>query len=168
MTPPNGLRPKLFCKTVTNTRYIPSERQIAHETHGKIMSTSTKTPHLLGVFLFATTLFLFSAPEAAAADVYRGQWNNRKFNTKGSLVATLTKGQGDQWTGVFTGIALGKNFRYTTNFTEKKQGNRTMLIGNSNVDGDSYKWAAYLTGTTLSGSYRASNGNNGNFSGRKN
>ena len=131
------------------------------------MSTSIKTPRILGVFLFAATMFLLSATDSAAADVYRGQWNNKKFNTKGTLVATLTKGQGNQWTGVFTGVALGKNFRYSTTFTESKQGNRTLLRGNSSVDGDSYKWAAYLTGTTLSGSYRASNGNNGNFSGRK-
>ncbi|MGB0578953.1 MAG: hypothetical protein ACPGVU_04555 [Limisphaerales bacterium] len=131
------------------------------------MSTSINTPRLLGVFLFAATMFLLSATESAAADIYRGQWNNRKFNTKGSLVATLTKGQGNKWTGVFTGVALGKNFRYSTSFTERKQGSRIMLVGKSSVDGDTYSWAAYLTGNQLSGSYKATNGNNGGFAGRK-
>lgn len=127
-------------------------------------------PHrslLAGAFLVAAMMFLFSAPEAAAADVYSGQWNNRKFGTKGTMIATLTKGQGNNWTGVFTGIALGKNYRYTTRFTSRMQQGKLMLVGNSNIDGDTYKWAAFIVGSQLSGSYRASNGNNGNFNGRK-
>ena len=47
------------------------------------------------------------------------------------------------------------------------QNGKLMLVGNSKVDGDTYRWAAYVTGNALSGSYRASNGNNGTFGGRK-
>jgi len=122
---------------------------------------------LAGAVLAMALIFQFSAPAASAADVYSGQWNNRKFGTKGTLVATLTKGQGNQWTGVFTGMALGKNFRYTTRFTSRMQQGKLMLVGNSNIDGDTYRWAAYIVGNQLTGSYRASNGNNGNFNGRK-
>jgi hypothetical protein len=132
------------------------------------MLSVTRKSILSGGLLLAALTFLFAAaPQASAADVYSGNWNNKKYKTKGPLTATLTKGQGNQWTGTFTGTGLGKPFRYNTRFTSKQQGNRLLLTGTSNVDGDTYKWAAYVTGKQLSGSYRSNSGNNGNFGGSK-
>lgn len=123
---------------------------------------------LSGLFLLGAIAIFFTAiPEASAAEVFVGQWNNKKYKTKGTMTATLTKGQGNNWTGVFTGVAIGKNYRFTARFTEKTSSGKRMLVGNSNIDGSMYKWAAYIDTRMLSGTYRAANGNNGNFSGRK-
>ena len=120
------------------------------------------------LFLLGAIAFLFTAvPQTEATEVYVGQWNNRKYNTKGTMTATLTKGQGNSWSGVFTGMAIGKNYRFTATFTERMHQGKRMLQGNSRIDGSMCKWAAYIVGSNLSGSYRAANGNNGNFSGRK-
>jgi len=123
---------------------------------------------LSGLLLLGAITILFTAvPQASAAEVFVGQWNNKKYKTKGTMTATLTKGQGNNWSGVFTGVAIGKNYRFTARFTEKTSSGKRMLVGNSNIDGSMYKWAAYIGARTLNGTYRAANGNNGNFSGRK-
>ena len=43
------------------------------------------------------------------------------------------------------------------------QGANTALAGTTKVDGFDYPWTATARGNSLNGSYRASNGNNGEF-----
>ena len=105
---------------------------------------------------------------AAAADVpvnkaWSGTWNNRKYNTSGALTCTVVGEQGGQWIAKFTGTALGKPISYTALMTPKPSGANTALSGVTKVDGFEYQWSANVSGQTLNGSYKASNGNNGEF-----
>ncbi|GDY21365.1 hypothetical protein LBMAG56_27120 [Verrucomicrobiota bacterium] len=114
------------------------------------------------------TLSLSPLPMSQAADVpvnkaWSGSWNNRKYNTSGALVCTVQGEQNGQWIAKFTGTALGKPISYTALMTPKPNGANTALSGTTKVDGFAYQWTAELSGKTLNGSYKASNGNNGEF-----
>ena len=100
---------------------------------------------------------------AAAAKVYSGNWNNRKYKTDGPLTCNLTIAPGNQWQATFTGKGLGKPFTYRTRLTATTAGNRTNLRGVSSVDGERYDWAGYISGVNMVCSYRSASGNNGTF-----
>lgn len=112
----------------------------------------------------AVVLLTLSAAAAAEPDkVWSGTWNNRKYNTSGQLICTVVGEQNGQWIAKFTGTALGKPISYTALMTPKKNGDQTALTGTTKVDGFEYQWSATLAGKALNGSYKASNGNNGEF-----
>ena len=113
--------------------------------------------------LFALLTVLPSAPAAEPAKSWTGTWNNKKYNTNGQLICTVVGEQNGQWIAKFTGTALGKPISYTALMTPKKNGDQTALTDTTKVDGFDYQWSATVTGKSLNGSYRASNGNNGDF-----
>ena len=120
---------------------------------------------------FVLCWLLIATPWATAqtpvVENYGGQWHDRKHKRKGTVSAVLTKGRNNQWSGVFTGVALGRNYRYTVRFTERVQGSKRVILGNSTIDGSAYRWAASIIGTKLSGTYQAANGNFGTFTATK-
>ena len=124
------------------------------------------SPHAT-LFALLTLLSLLAPlrPVAAAepAKSWAGTWNNRKYNTSGQLICTVVGEQNGQWIAKFTGTALGKPISYTALMTPKKNGEQTALSGTTKVDGFEYQWTATLAGKSLNGSYKASNGNNGDF-----
>ena len=130
----------------------------------------TTTSALTFVSLISTML-LGAVTHAAAAEpstapvskAWSGTWNNRKYNTSGTLTCTIVGDQGGQWLAKFTGVALGKPITYTALMTPKPEGPKTNLTGLTKVDGFDYQWSAAIQGKTLNGSYKASNGNNGEF-----
>ena len=106
---------------------------------------------------------LLPADAAEPAKSWTGTWNNKKYNTNGALTCTVVGEQNGQWIAKFTGIALGKPISYTALMTPKKNGEQTALSGTTKVDGFDYQWSATVVGKALNGSYKASNGNNGDF-----
>ena len=134
-------------------------------------SSPAKRATLLLAGLLALVLVITPsrpAGAAAAADVpvnkaWSGTWNNKKYNTNGQLICTVIGEQNGQWIAKFTGTALGKPISYTALMTPKPSGATTALSGTTKVDGFDYQWTANVSGKTLTGSYKASNGNNGEF-----
>jgi len=137
-----------------------------------ISSPARRASLLLGGLL-ALMLALTPSRRAGAADAPKGKvpvnqawsgtWNNRKYNTNGQLTCTVIGEQNGQWLARFTGIALGKPITYTALMRPTPQGENTALAGTTKVDGFDYQWTATVTGKSLNGSYKASNGNNGEF-----
>lgn len=131
--------------------------------------TSPATKCCAFAVLVLCTLLLLPVAErpvqaADAAKVWTGSWNNRKYNTRGSLVCTVTSQQGNIWQAVFTGIGLNRQFRYPATLTARQAGGRTTLTGVTEVDSERYQWSGAISGRTLTGSYRSATGNNGSFS----
>jgi|GEM_PF-556006 len=136
-------------------------------------SSPAKRASLLLAGLLALTLVITPNRPAGAADApkgsvpvnkaWSGTWNNRKYNTNGQLTCTVIGEQNGQWLARFTGVALGKPISYTALMRPTPQGANTALAGTTKVDGFDYQWTATASGNSLNGSYRASNGNNGEF-----
>ena len=136
-------------------------------------SSPAKRAGLLLAGLLALTLVVTPNRPAGAADApkgsvpvnkaWSGTWNNRKYNTNGQLTCTVIGEQNGQWLARFTGVALGKPISYTALMRPTPQGANTALAGTTKVDGFDYQWTATASGNSLNGSYRASNGNNGEF-----
>jgi hypothetical protein len=101
---------------------------------------------------------------ASKEKTYSGEWNNRKYNTKGALTCRLTPTNERTWKAKFTGTGLGRPFSYDATLTAGRKGNQIVLQGVSSVDGERYNWAGNITGSSLTGSYRSATGNNGSFS----
>ncbi len=129
-------------------------------------SSSAKRVTLLLAGLLTLVLIVTpnrSADAAEANKAWSGTWNNRKYNTSGTLTCTVIGEQNGQWIARFTGMALGKPITYTALMTPKKNGDQTALSGTTKVDGFDYQWSGTVVGKSLNGSYKASNGNNGEF-----
>lgn len=131
-------------------------------------SATAKRATLLLAGWLALVLIITPNRPAGAADVpvnkaWSGTWNNRKYNTTGVLTCTVIGEQNGQWIAKFTGTALGKPISYNALMTPKKNGEQTALSGTTKVDGFDYQWSATVAGKSLNGSYKASNGNNGEF-----
>lgn len=130
--------------------------------------TRLPAPRRLAALLALLALLVLLVPlrPAEAADAtksWTGTWNNKKYNTTGALTCTVVGEQNGQWIAKFTGTALGKPISYTALMTPKQSGERTSLSGVTKVDGFDYQWSGAISGKSLTGSYRASNGNNGDF-----
>ena len=142
------------------------------QSHPEPSAPAKRVALLLGGMLALVFLVTPGQP-AGAADApkskapvnqsWAGTWNNRKYNTSGQLICTVVGEQGTQWIAKFTGTALGKPISYTALMTPKENGAATALSGTTKVVGFEYQWSATLNGKTLNGSYKASNGNNGEF-----
>jgi hypothetical protein len=146
------------------------------QTSPRSASPAKRAALLLGGLL-AVVLVITPGRLAGAADAPKGNakssvpvnqawfgtWNNRKYNTSGQLICTVIGEQNGQWIAKFTGTALGKPISYTALMTPKQNGANTALSGTTKVDGFDYQWSALVSGKTLNGSYKASNGNNGEF-----
>jgi len=142
--------------------------------HATPNSHPAKRATLLLAGLLALIFFITPSRPAGAADApkkgnvpvnqaWSGTWNNRKYNTSGQLICTVIGEQNGQWIAKFTGTALGKPISYTALMTPKPNGANTALTGTTKVDGFDYQWSATVAGKGLNGSYKASNGNNGEF-----
>jgi hypothetical protein len=94
---------------------------------------------------------------------WSGTWNNKKYGTSGPLTCTIVGEENGQWIAKFSGMALGKPISYNAIITHKEAGGRTTLSGTTKVDGGDYQWSGAITGTSFTGTYRASNGNNGDL-----
>ena len=92
---------------------------------------------------------------------WSGTWNNRKYNTSGPLTCTVIGEENGQWIARFSGTALGKPISYTAMIAPKQDGGRTTLTGTTKIDGSNYQWSGAIAGKSLTGNYRAANGNNG-------
>ena len=92
---------------------------------------------------------------------WSGTWNNRKYNTSGPLTCTVIGEENGQWIAKFTGTALGKPISYTAMITPKPGTGRTTLTGTTRIDGSIYNLSGAVAGNSLTGSYTAANGNNG-------
>jgi hypothetical protein len=103
------------------------------------------------------------AKPTEAKKAWSGEWNNRKFGTKGPVTCIAEMQDGGKWKASFEGVGIGKPFRYEVEITATEKGNQTMLQGKSLVDGDSYEWSGHVKGNTLYGRYRSASGNNGEF-----
>ena len=136
-------------------------------------SAPAKRAALLVAGLLALVLVITPSRPAGAATApkssvpvnkaWSGTWNNRKYNTTGQLICTVVGEQNGQWIAKFTGIALGKPISYTALMTPKPSGANTALSGVTKVDGFEYQWSGTISGQSLTGSYKAANGNNGDF-----
>lgn len=140
-------------------------------------SSPAKRATLLLAALLALILVITPSRPAGAADApkgnakstvpvnkaWSGTWNNRKYNTSGQLICTVIGEQNGHWLARFTGTALGKPISYTALMKPTPSGANTALAGTTKVDGFDYQWTATASGNSLNGSYRASNGNNGDF-----
>lgn len=141
------------------------------QTSPRSASPAKRAALLLGGLLALVFLITPSRP-AGAADAkstvpvnqaWSGTWNNRKYNTSGQLTCTVIGEQNGQWLARFTGVALGKPISYTALMRPTQNGANTALAGTTKVDGFDYQWSASVSGKSMNGSYRASNGNNGEF-----
>jgi hypothetical protein len=118
---------------------------------------------LLASGLLAGVVIPIGAADVPTNKAWSGTWNNRKYNTSGALTCTVIGEEDGKWIARFTGTALGKPISYTALMTPKAAGANTGLSGTTKVDGFDYQWTATVSGKSLNGSYRASNGNNGEF-----
>ncbi|HEY1172769.1 MAG TPA: hypothetical protein VGH19_15485 [Verrucomicrobiae bacterium] len=103
------------------------------------------------------------AAEAAKNKSWSGTWNNKKYNTTGELTCAIIGEQNGQWIARFTGTGLGKPFNYTALITHKTVGTNTTMQGTTRVDGDMYNWTGTISGQNMTGGFRSTTGNNGQF-----
>ena len=103
------------------------------------------------------------AAEAAKGKSWTGTWNNKKYNTTGELTCAIIGEQNGQWIARFTGTGLGKPFNYTALITHKPAGTNTTMQGTTRVDGDMYNWSGTISGENMTGGFRSTTGNNGQF-----
>ena len=109
--------------------------------------------------------FFLTVAHANAEDVtktWEGTWNNKKYNSNGTLkcVATLKDGK---WTATFSGVFMKEQFTYNVTFDEKAGKNQTDLSGKANIKNQNYDWTGAIKGDTLTGSYRSNGGYYGDF-----
>lgn len=94
---------------------------------------------------------------------WTGNWNNRKFGTKGPVTCIAEMQDKEKWKAAFEGVGIGNPFRYEVEITATEKGGQIHLQGKSTVDGDQYEWSGHVKGNTLYGKYRSGSGNNGEF-----
>ncbi len=94
---------------------------------------------------------------------WSGNWNNRKFGTKGPVTCIADMQDKEKWKASFEGVGIGNPFRYEVEITATEKEGQIQLQGKSSVDGDQYEWSGYVKGNTLYGRYRSGSGNNGEF-----
>jgi hypothetical protein len=106
-----------------------------------------------------------AASTAAAQDskTWEGRWSNRKYGTSGPLKCVAKESKAAQWTAVFTGTFKGSPFKFNAVFQGKANRQSTDLSGRSVVSGGRYQWNGSIQGKQLKGSYKANNGNYGEF-----
>jgi len=102
-------------------------------------------------------------PKAKATKSWSGTWNNKKYNTTGELTCSIIGEQNGQWIARFTGTGLGKPFNYTALITHKTVGTNVTMQGTTRVDGDMYNWTGTISGQNMTGGFRSTTGNNGQF-----
>lgn len=173
----DGVIPDLRVSTAEGTLDNPSPASRANQLPATMKTTARKSRisslfPVLPALRFVAALIAFVvlcstfAPNIQAQDKptrWTGTWNNKKYNTKGPLHATITPGKNGILKAKFTGRGIRSNFSFDADITKKKSGNRVTLSGKSKINGDQYQWTGRASSTTLSGSYRSRSGNNGSF-----
>ena len=118
---------------------------------------------MLRRIVIALSLFVFFDACSAEQRTFRGKWNNRKFNSSGTMTCVAEEMSTGKWTAVFRGVFQGDPFEFEADFRSDSSGQKLSLTGQHTIRGAQYQWTGSLTGQTLRGRYRASNGFNGEF-----
>lgn len=117
--------------------------------------------------LIVATVVLLGGLTARAADeesrTFEGTWNNKKYNTSGTMKCVAKPGKDGKWSATFSGVFMGESFSYTVTFTEKKGQGQSDLSGNAEVKNQKYDWTGTLKSNTLTGKYRSNGGYYGEF-----
>jgi hypothetical protein len=116
--------------------------------------------------LIVATVVLLGGLNARAdenARTFEGTWNNKKYNTNGTMKCVAKPGKDGKWTATFSGVFMGESFSYDVSFTEKKGQAQSDLSGNAEVKNQKYDWTGTLKGNTLTGKYRSNGGYYGDF-----
>jgi hypothetical protein len=115
--------------------------------------------------LFITVCLIVACSPAAAQEqkTWTGKWNNRKYGTSGPLKCVAGESRAGQWNAVFTGTFKGDPFEFRAAFQGKAGRQSTDLSGQSTIRGARYQWTGKIQGRQLTGSYKAANGNYGEF-----
>jgi len=116
-------------------------------------------------FLTAAVLVL-SASVAMAQEgtkTWEGTWNNKKYNSKGTLKCVAKLGKDGKWTATFTGVFMAEKFTYDVTFDEKKGKAQSDLTGKATIRNQNYDWTGSIKGDTLTGSYKSNGGYFGDF-----
>jgi hypothetical protein len=108
-------------------------------------------------------LFLVLPSLAQDSRTWTGKWGNRKYGTSGPLKCVAKESKPGVWNAVFSGKFKGSPFSFKVAFQGKPNRQGAQLSGTSTVQGGRYQWSGAIRDRQLSGSYKASNGNYGEF-----
>ena len=115
------------------------------------------------LFLIVCLMVVCSSATAHGQKTWAGKWNNRKYGTSGPLKCVGGESRAGQWNAVFTGTFKGDPFEFRAAFQGKAGRQSTVLSGQSTIRGAKYQWTGKIQGRQLTGSYKAANGNYGEF-----
>jgi len=115
------------------------------------------------LFLIICLMHVSSPVAAQDQKTWTGKWNNRKYGTSGPLKCVAGDPRAGQWNAVFTGTFKGDPFKFRAAFHGKAGRQSTDLSGQSTIRGARYQWTGKIQGRQLTGSYKAANGNYGEF-----
>lgn len=115
------------------------------------------------LFLIVCSMVVCSSAIAQEQKTWAGKWNNRKYGTSGPLKCVAGEPGAGQWNAVFTGTFKGDPFEFRAAFQGKAGRQSTDLSGQSTIRGAKYQWTGKIQGRQLNGSYKAANGNYGEF-----
>ncbi len=100
---------------------------------------------------------------AAQQRTFQGKWNNRRFNSSGTMTCIAAETSPGNWSATFRGVFQGDPFEFKAEFRSKPSAAGHDLSGESTIRGARYQWTGSLKGSLLRGRYRATNGFNGEF-----
>ena len=119
------------------------------------------------MFKFTIAVALLLTTERVRADesskTWEGTWNNKKFNTSGTLKCVATPGKDGKWTATFSGVFMNERFSYDVTFDAKGGKSQSDLNGKAEIRNHKYDWTGSIKGDTLRGTYRSNSGYFGDF-----
>ena len=118
---------------------------------------------LLRIFVLVLSTGLIDTSSEADQRTFEGRWNNRKFNSSGTMTCVLDAPSPGRWSGVFRGVFQGDPFEFKTSFQSSGPETTGNVLGKQTIRGAKYQWTGTLRGSVLRGRYRATNGFNGEF-----
>lgn len=115
--------------------------------------------------LLIASIYLLTTAFAVGQDsrTWVGKWNNRKYGTSGPLKCVAQESKPGQWNATFSGTFQGDRFEFRASYQGQDNRQGTALSGQSTISGSRYQWTGKIQGRQLSGSYKAVNGNYGEF-----
>lgn len=116
--------------------------------------------HIAGLLLLFSSTFLHAADDTRT---WKGTWNNKKYNSNGTLECVAKQGKDGKWTATFTGVFMGEAFKYDVSFDGKAARDQIDLSGKAEIKNQKYDWSGNIKGDTLMGRYRSNGGYFGEF-----
>jgi hypothetical protein len=114
--------------------------------------------------IFATLCFVTTLPTfAQESRTWEGKWGNRKYGTSGPLKCVAAESKPGMWNAAFSGSFKGSPFNFKVAFSGKPSRQGSSLGGQATIGGSRYQWSGSIQGRQLKGSYKALNGNYGEF-----